>query len=107
MQHKWQISFLEQPINYLFTVLCCFGLAAQIFIPCYYGSSLLSASERLSTHIYAAHWIIDADRRAKTGLMMIFVERAKQPVALRTFGGLFRIELPTFVMVSDWRMDTI
>lgn len=101
-----QINFLENPVGYLFTMLCCFGLAAQIFIPCYYGSSLLRASERLTSQIYAPHWITTgtdagrAGRRSgKTALMLIFVERARRPVALRTFAGLFRIELPTFVMV--------
>lgn len=85
-------------------MLCCFGLAAQIFIPCYYGSVLLTASERLAAQIYAPHWITTTGGSLggpppKTRLMMVFVERAKQPVALRTFAGLFRIELPTFVMV--------
>ena len=69
----------------------------EIFLPCYYGSSVLEKSKSLTTDIYKSNWIQQNPKFKKS--LMILVERTFRPIA--TFvAGLFGLNLTTFISVD-------
>lgn len=88
---------MEDPFAYLTVVVYVLGLVFEIFLPCYIGSIVLAKSQQLLPAVYESNWI-EQSVEYKTSLL-IFGERAKRPIAPMA-GGLFALELRTFLSVS-------
>lgn len=97
MHFYGQTNFLEQMANYVFIIVCFIGLAMQIYIPCYFAANLLETSSRLIYSAYSSNWIGQSRRYKST--MILFTERIKKPILMRTYQGVFDISLPTLVMI--------
>lgn len=86
-----QIVALIAMVGYLMCV------TVQIFVPCLSASEVTENSERLPYFLFECNWI--EQRPQFKSSMLIFVERAMQPI-IPMAGGLFQIGLPRFVAVS-------
>lgn len=73
-------------------------IVLQIFIPCYFGEEMTSASERLSTSLFKSEWINESEDFKM--LMKIFLENSKRPIRLSAF-GVFNVTLDNFLKIIN------
>lgn len=73
-------------------------MTAEIFLPCYYGTEVHSASENLSTSLFHSEWYTES-LSFKKG-MLIFMERVKRPVTITVF-DVYHVNLQTFTFVCQ------
>jgi hypothetical protein len=73
----------------------------QVFIPCFYGSSIKHQSEQFIFDLFASDWTGSDVKHQK---MMVFVmENMKHPMSLRAF-GMTEVKLEYFVQVKERRL---
>lgn len=91
------LAVLDDPAHTVHFCMCLVAMTMEILLPCYFGSRLADASQRLQGRVFASRW---PERSVWfRRVMRVFVERAGRPILLRTTAGFFRIDLPTFVAV--------
>lgn len=73
-------------------------IVLQIFIPCYFGEEMTSASERLSTSLFKSEWINESEDFKM--LMKIFLENSKRPIRVSAF-GVFNVTLDNFLKIIN------
>lgn len=73
-------------------------MTLQILLPCYFGNEMMVASEKLSTSLFHSDWINKSDAFKKA--MKIFMENAKRPLKLSSF-GVFDLTLDNFLKVIN------
>jgi hypothetical protein len=71
----------------------------QIFLPCFFGTQLSTASEKLSDSVFHSDWK-KRDKKFKTAMVM-FMENTKRPIKVSVLGGLISIEFATFTSVCN------
>lgn len=72
-------------------------MSTQIAMPCYCGSLVTFRSEALITSIYRSDWTGKSKGYKK--VMLMFMERVKQPIVASVYMKLFYINLDCFVKV--------
>jgi hypothetical protein len=85
--------------------LTTFALAmvSVIFLPCYYGSEMIAASEKLSLALFHSPQWIDKSIAFKQ-TMKIFMENTKKPIKLAAFGShvaSFEFKMEKFVKIMN------
>lgn len=73
------------------------SLTIELYVPCYCASRVTEVSDYLPRRIFYSNWF--AQSREFKSSMILFLERAKQPIVPMA-GGLFEIGLPIFVSVE-------
>lgn len=71
-------------------------MLVQTFIPCYYGSEVTAASEKLSESVFHSDWT-DQDKKFKFA-MKLFMEKAKHYKKISIF-GVYDVNLETFRVI--------
>jgi maltodextrin utilization protein YvdJ len=74
-------------------------MTRQVFIPCYYGSELSAASDKLSSQLFYSHWMIK-NKKFKSAIK-IFMENVKKPILVKTALGMFKVDLTTFMWICN------
>lgn len=73
-------------------------IIATIFLPCYYGSEVHFASEKLSSSLFHSEWYTE-NFGFKKG-MIVFMKRVKQPIIITVF-DVYDVNLGTFTFVCQ------
>lgn len=73
-------------------------MTLEILMPCYFGSEMISASEKLSARLFHSNWM-DKPKDFKCA-MKIFMENAKKPMKLTAF-GIFELTLESFLKIIN------
>lgn len=73
------------------------AITSQIFLPCYFANEVVIASENLNTNMYETNWM-DLPREHRQ-IIIIYMERLKRTLNF-TVGGLFLLDMDTFVAVN-------
>lgn len=72
----------------------------QLFIPCYFGDAVMRKSADLHGGAYAGNWTLQT-KNFKVCLG-VFIERAYNPVIMKTWKGLIQINMLTFGRVCQF-----
>ena len=91
----FQETYLTGYATFLFFT---FSMILKIFLPCYFGNELTSASSKLSTALYDSAWL-ETDREFKMN-MKIFIENAKLEINFTAF-SFFKANLETFKAIVN------
>lgn len=86
------MSLFMETVAYGFTML------VQVFLPCYYGSELTSASEKVSTALFHSDWI-GKDKKFRSA-MKIVMENCQKPLKLCAWGFVF-IDVEMFSAICN------
>lgn len=73
-------------------------IVLQIYLPCYFGNEMTTASEKLSTSLYDSNWVHGSKRFRTT--LLVFFENTKRPLKLSAF-GVFELTLDTFLRIIN------
>lgn len=92
-----QASPLNEPQVFLKYLSYCMPMLLEIFLPCYFGSEILTNSQELLTSIYHSNWTV-TNKRYKT-MMLIFVERTKKSLSVSAV-RVVQLNLETFTRVN-------
>jgi 7tm Odorant receptor len=68
------------------------------FLPCYFGSELMAASEKLSASFFNSEWM-QQSKQFKVA-MKIFMENSKKPIFLSAFGTV-KLTLENFLRIIN------
>lgn len=68
----------------------------EILWPCYNGSEVEFASGKMSTSLFHSEWYTENRKFRET--MLVFMERANQPIKINVF-GFYDVNLKTFTFV--------
>ncbi|RZC35895.1 uncharacterized protein BDFB_003881 [Asbolus verrucosus] len=89
-----QLSMVDPlTFNFLSMVIYLITMLSEIYLYCYYGSTLIEESNNLANAIYMGKWY-DYDAKSKKGLIML-MERSKKPMTV-TAGKILDLSLVTF-----------
>lgn len=74
-------------------------LTLQILVPCYAGTLLTLANEKLPVSLFHSNWA--GESKEFKMAMLIFMENAKKAVKISAF-GIFDLSLENFVRIINW-----
>lgn len=83
--------------KFLFSVVYSSAMITEIFIPSYFGSVLISKSEKLTYDIFKSNWI--SAPKKYTRAMQILVERTLRPITIYA-ASVFMLNLTTLLKVN-------
>nr|QGW50713.1 odorant receptor 15 [Propsilocerus akamusi] len=86
------LAFFGKLFSYLIPMLF------KSFLPCYYGTLVVSISLDLSQSLFSSDWIYE-DRHFKKA-MLIFIENGKKPMQISAI-GIFKVNLATFTRICN------
>lgn len=92
IQRYSDTTFVCENLNGILTMIL------QIYLPCYFGSQMTSASEKLSDSLFHSDWT-NQSKNFKMG-MKIFMENCKKPMKISTM-GVFELSLENFLRVVN------
>lgn len=100
---SWQISQQISPLRKLsvFIRLASYmiPMVLQIFIPSYFGNEISFISNELSMRLFHCNWLT-TDGKFRAALK-IFMENTKPPMEVSVAGGVFQVNLQTFLRVCN------
>ena len=92
------VSLKDDPTRICYFFFYMFSIIIQTFIPCYYGSKILAASDKLSASLFHSEWMYE-NKNFKTS-MMVFLEKVKKPIKISVF-GFYDVNLATFTSICQ------
>ncbi|XP_031633731.1 odorant receptor 33b-like [Contarinia nasturtii] len=92
-----QISIsLSELARFAFIILFFVCMFIEIYIPCFFGTILHYKSDELTASIFHSNWI--EQNAYFKHLMIIFTQGTIRPIRIFA-GGLFEVNLPTFLAI--------
>ncbi|CAG9802331.1 unnamed protein product [Chironomus riparius] len=74
------------------------AMVSQIFIPCYYGTELKLAYERISDALFHSEWMYEDKESRK--IISFIIEHSKEPMKIVAF-GIVKIDLANFGTICN------
>lgn len=96
---SFQISPISEPSRFMKKLTFMLSKFVQVFLPCYYGNKVSTASENISNSLFSSKWI-DKGKKHKLSLM-ISLENSKKCIKITTFGGFFAVDILTFNSICN------
>lgn len=95
------LQFLQLDISntesVVFFIMYSITMVMEIYFQCSFGAHLLSKSNRLDERVFHSNWI--GQNQQFKQFLLIFGQGTEKPVEIFA-GGLFRVDLTTFLRVS-------